>query len=247
MLNVWTTEAGDEHRQRWADEHRAAGIEVQLLDARRGARARAARPGARYGSLYPGDAHVDSLGFTQAVARAAAQAGARVVTGLDALPARTPGASGVRLDTTAGPIQASQVVVAAGVWSERLARDVGVLLPMWPAKGYHVEYAGVAAPQRPIFLGESRVVATPLEGRVRLAGTLEFGSDPDAVDYRRVDAITRAGASGSRASPGRRPAPSGAGRARSPPTACRWSAARRATSASSSPRATPCSASRWRR
>jgi D-amino-acid dehydrogenase len=29
---------------------------------------------------------------------------------------------------------------------------------------------------------------------VRLAGTLEFGTDPDAVDYRRVDAITRAGA-----------------------------------------------------
>ena len=86
------------------------------------------------------------------------------------------------------------MVVAAGVWSSKLARDAGVLLPLWPAKGYHVEYAGVPAPQRPIFLGESRVVATPLEGRVRLAGTLEFGTDPDAVDYRRVDAITRAGA-----------------------------------------------------
>jgi D-amino-acid dehydrogenase len=44
-----------------------------------------------------------------------------------------------------------------------------------------------------VFLGESRVVATPLAGRVRLAGTLEFGGDPDSVDYRRVDAISRAG------------------------------------------------------
>jgi D-amino-acid dehydrogenase len=193
VLNVWTTEAGDEHRRRWADEHRAAGIEVQLLDA---AEVRELEPlvrGARYGSLYPGDAHVDSLGFTQAAARAAVGAGARVLAGVDVLRL-VPGRASVRLDTTAGPVEASQVVIAAGVWSSRLARDAGVLLPMWPAKGYHVEYAGVPAPQRPIFLGESRVVATPLEGRVRLAGTLEFGSDPDAVDYRRVDAITRAGA-----------------------------------------------------
>jgi D-amino-acid dehydrogenase len=193
VLNVWTTEAGDEHRRRWADEHRAAGIEVQLLDA---AEVRELEPlvrGARYGSLYPGDAHVDSLGFTQAAARAAEGAGARVIAGVDVLRL-VPRPASVRLDTTAGPVEASQVVIAAGVWSSRLARDAGVLLPMWPAKGYHVEYAGVPAPQRPIFLGESRVVATPLEGRVRLAGTLEFGSDPDAVDYRRVDAITRAGA-----------------------------------------------------
>src|SRR5262249_35203827 len=91
------------------------------------------------------------------------------------------------------PIVASQVVIAAGVWSERLARDAGVRLPMWPAKGYHVEYAGIEAPRRPVFLGESRVVATPLAGRVRLAGTLEFGGDPDSGDYRRADAISRAG------------------------------------------------------
>jgi D-amino-acid dehydrogenase len=192
VLNVWTTEGGEAWRQRWADEHRAAGIEVQLLD---GDEVRELEPlvlGARCGSLYPGDAHVDSLGFTQAAARAAERAGAQVVTGLDVI--RIAATSGdVRLDTTAGPITATQVVIAAGVWSERLAKDVGVVVPMWPAKGYLVEYAGVAAPRRPVFLGESRVVATPLEGRVRLAGTLEFGSDPEAVDYRRVDAITRAG------------------------------------------------------
>jgi D-amino-acid dehydrogenase len=193
VLNVWATEAGDEHRRRWADEHRAAGIEVQLLDADEVRELEPLARGARYGSLYPGDAHVDSLEFVQVVARAAETAGARVVAGVDVLRL-VPGPAGVRIDTTAGPVEATQVVVAAGVWSSRLARDAGVLLPMWPAKGYHVEYAGVPAPRRPLFLGESRVVATPLAGRVRLAGTLEFGSDPDAVDYRRVDAITRAGA-----------------------------------------------------
>jgi D-amino-acid dehydrogenase len=192
VLNVWTTEAGGEWRQRWADEHRAAGIEVQMLDADEVREVEPLAIGARYGSLYPGDAHVDSLEYVQAVARAAEAAGARVATGIDTIRI-VPGPGEVRLDTTAGSIAAKQVVVSAGVWSGKLARDAGVHLPMWPAKGYHVEYGGIPAPRRPIFLGESRVVATPLAGRVRLAGTLEFGSDPDSVDYRRVDAISRAG------------------------------------------------------
>ena len=213
MLNVWTSEEGDEWRQRWASEHRAAGIEVQMLDADEVRELEPLVRGARYGSLYPGDAHVDSLGFVQAVARAAEQAGTRIATGVDTLRI-APGRGDVRLDTTTGPIVASQVVIAAGVWSERLARDAGVRLPMWPAKGYHVEYAGIPAPRRPVFLGESRVVATPLAGRVRLAGTLEFGGDPDSVDYRRVDAISRAGVERLQGVAARRRARSGADRGR---------------------------------
>jgi D-amino-acid dehydrogenase len=194
VLNVWTTAAGLEHRDRWAAEHRAAGIDVQLLDA---AQTREAEPllrDAAGGSLYPGDAHVDSLAYTEAVAAAATARGARVVTGVDVLRLRPPSAS-VTIDTTAGPIVAEQVVIAAGAWSSRLAHDVGVALPIAFAKGYHVEYPDVPAPRRPVFLGETRVVATPLAGRVRLAGTLEFGGHPDAVDHRRVDAIERAAAS----------------------------------------------------
>jgi D-amino-acid dehydrogenase len=36
-------------------------------------------------------------------------------------------------------------------------------------------------------------VATPLAGRLRIAGTLEIGTDPDSIDTRRVDAIREAG------------------------------------------------------
>ncbi|WP_028064189.1 NAD(P)/FAD-dependent oxidoreductase [Solirubrobacter soli] len=193
LLNVWASEAGGEQARRWAREHRAAGIEVQLLDADEIRELEPLVRGARHGSLYPGDAHVDSLGFTEAVARAAQRAGARLATGVDTIRI-VPGPTGVRLDTTSGAIHASQVVIATGVWSERLARDAGVELPMCAAKGYHVEYQATATPGRPVYLGETRVVATPLEGRIRLAGTLEFGSDPDAVDYRRIDAIQRFGA-----------------------------------------------------
>src|SRR5690242_13337932 len=120
LLNVWLTEAGESHRTRWTDEHRSAGMKVQLLDA---GEVRELEPlvlGARCGSFYPEEAHVDSLRFTQAVASAAEGAGARIATGVDTLRI-APDRRGVRLDTTAGAIQAYQVVIAAGVWSDRLA------------------------------------------------------------------------------------------------------------------------------
>jgi D-amino-acid dehydrogenase len=41
-------------------------------------------------------------------------------------------------------------------------------------------------------MAERRVVATPLEGRLRLAGTLELTGTDQGVDARRVDAIVAA-------------------------------------------------------
>ncbi len=247
VLNVWTTEAGDEHRHRWADEHRAAGIEVQLLDAGEVSELEPLARGARYGSLYPGDAHVDSLEFVQVVARAAETAGARVAhrhrrPAADAGAVRRPARHHRGADPgLAGRRGRRRLVVAAG---SRRRRDAADVARQGLPRGVH---RGAAAPQRPIFLGESRVVATPLQGRLRLAGTLEFGSDPDAVDYRRVDAITRAGAERLDGLAGA--TPTAVWRGPRPVTADGMPMVGRApgTSASSSPRATRCSASRWRR
>jgi D-amino-acid dehydrogenase len=85
------------------------------------------------------------------------------------------------------------VVVATGVWSPELARDFGARLPIEGGKGYHVDLeAREGDPELPIWLHESRVVITPLGARVRLAGTLELTGTDDAVDARRVRAITDA-------------------------------------------------------
>jgi D-amino-acid dehydrogenase len=69
-----------------------------------------------------------------------------------------------------------------------------VTLPLHGAKGYHVEFDGLEGTVRqPVYLYETRVVATPLAGRLRLAGTLELGSDPEAVGRRRIAAVVAAG------------------------------------------------------
>ncbi|MGA0121647.1 MAG: NAD(P)/FAD-dependent oxidoreductase [Gaiellales bacterium] len=149
--------------------------------------------GATHGALAPGDGHVDSLLLTERLADGARARGVEIAEGVEVLRVDRSGPR-IRLETTAGAIAADHVVVAAGVWTRRFAADVGLALPITPAKGYHVEFAGaVDDARRPIYFSDAHCVATPLEGRLRIAGTLEIGTDPYAVDLRRVDALREAG------------------------------------------------------
>jgi D-amino-acid dehydrogenase len=192
-LNIWSGPDAEAERAALVEETRHAGLAIEELDA---AGVAALEPSVRpgmIGAIAPGDGHVDSLVFTQRVADGARNAGAEVLEGVEVIRIDRTGAR-IRLETTAGAIVAERLVIAAGVWSRRFAGDLGLGLPISPAKGYHVEFAGVAPEaQRPIYLSSSRCVATPLEGRLRIAGTLEIGTDTSTIDLRRVEALREAG------------------------------------------------------
>ncbi|GAA2323473.1 FAD-dependent oxidoreductase [Streptomyces cuspidosporus] len=82
------------------------------------------------------------------------------------------------------------VLLAAGVGTGRMARQLGVPPPIRPGKGYSVDYAPAPVELRTsLTLEDARVAVTPLDGVVRLAGTMEFGGLEEKVNPRRVAAI----------------------------------------------------------
>ncbi len=86
--------------------------------------------------------------------------------------------------------KANEVILAAGAWSASLARQIGVDLPIQPAKGYSVTYSNpVETPDRPYVYTESKVAVTPMDGQVRCAGTLELAGFDGSVDTRRAKPI----------------------------------------------------------
>ena len=92
-------------------------------------------------------------------------------------------------------IVAESVVVAAGAWTPRLLRPLGVRLPIAAGKGYSIDLSPQPLPEpvrRPLYLHESRVAITPLEGMIRLAGTMEFSGLNHDVRRERVTAIANA-------------------------------------------------------
>src|SRR3989338_9636389 len=106
-----------------------------------------------------------------------------------------PGGSVRSAGTARGRFAADHFVLAAGAWSPRLARRLGVKLPIQPAKGYSVTMGRPArCPRMPVFFQETKVLATPWPSGFRLGGTMEFSGFDPAKSSIRISALHRAAA-----------------------------------------------------
>ena len=73
-------------------------------------------------------------------------------------------------------IACDAVVLAAGVWSGPLASQLGLRVPLESERGYHLElWEPMIMPRSPVMIASGKFVATPMDGRLRLAGIVEFG------------------------------------------------------------------------
>ena len=202
-LNVYETERGFDAGR---SEASGAGLRSQTLTGREAAELEPALVGPVAGAIFhPDELSGDPLDFVRVVGRAAGEAGAKIRTRTEVLSLRAGGGRIARVETTRGPLAAETVVLAAGAWTPRVARGLSLTIPIEGGKGYHVDYETAGGdPRIPIFLQEARVIATPLPGRLRLAGTLELAGLDLSVDQRRLAAIERAGRRRVRGVDGRR-------------------------------------------
>jgi len=80
------------------------------------------------------------------------------------------------IKTSNGLIDCDTVVVAAGIWSKTLAAKLGLKVSMETERGYHIELINPSVmPRSPMMLASGKFVITPMEGRMRCAGIVEFG------------------------------------------------------------------------
>jgi D-amino-acid dehydrogenase len=86
-------------------------------------------------------------------------------------------------------VPASSVVIAAGAHSVPVARTLGARLPMTAGKGYSFSVASAREPRAPMYLLETKAGVTPMAGRVRIAGTIEFSGINQRLDPRRIRAL----------------------------------------------------------
>lgn len=141
------------------------------------------------GILCPDQMHLDPDSFVDGLHRAINALGVPVVKYRPVLDV-TIGRGEVRITTNRGTITAEQVVAAAGVGTARIAARLGQRIPLRFGKGYGYDLAAPAVPlRRAVYLTEAKVAATPLDRGMRLAGTMEFGGDPDRLDARRAAGI----------------------------------------------------------
>ncbi|SDZ79587.1 D-amino-acid dehydrogenase [Rubrimonas cliftonensis] len=133
-------------------------------------------PAMGFGVRLDGHGRISDPGaYVAALAREAVRLGARVLRGaVEDVALQGGRVVGVRVDGETIPCEAA--ALTAGAWSGPLARRLGVAAPLESERGYHLELWGPSAmPRGPIMVSAGKFVATPMEGRLRLAGVVEFG------------------------------------------------------------------------
>lgn len=104
----------------------------------------------------------------------------------------TNGAQAVAVHSGSGRHEASAVVVAAGAWSAPFVRQLGDRIVFDTERGYHVEIASPAVmPSRPVMWAEGKLFATPMDGRLRGAGTVELAGLDAPPTWKRADLLLR--------------------------------------------------------
>ncbi|GAA1627464.1 NAD(P)/FAD-dependent oxidoreductase [Georgenia ruanii] len=195
---------------------RAAGqpVDAELLDgAQLRALAPALSPAVTAGIRLSGTRFIDPPRYMLALADAVVAAGVELREGVrvlavdggtDTRPAlvRTrptrpvPGGS----ETEAPParrdgeeiLPADVVVLATGAWLGELARPFGVRMVVQAGRGYSFSIPVDPMPSMPLYFPTQRVACTPLGGRYRVAGMMEFRRPGDPLDPRRITAIVDA-------------------------------------------------------
>ncbi|QHQ36336.1 NAD(P)/FAD-dependent oxidoreductase [Algicella marina] len=117
----------------------------------------------------------DPGAYVQALAAHVKRQGGRILKGDVTDFVRENGrVTGVHISGTTLP--ADKVVITTGAWSKPLAARLGLSIPLESERGYHLElWEPSVMPRAPVMIASGKFVATPMEGRLRLAGILEFG------------------------------------------------------------------------
>jgi D-amino-acid dehydrogenase len=98
----------------------------------------------------------------------------------------------VRIHSSVGSITSDAAVVAAGIWTREICRQADVDLNLFPGKGYSFSVTMERTPRQLVHLGDAHVVVNPMHNKIRVAGTMEFDSNHDRFDPRRVAAVISA-------------------------------------------------------
>jgi len=176
LLMLCKTSHALEEEAKMATQANSLGVPAEVLDAKQTA---ALDPGIQIdiaGAVYfPLDCHLTTQHFMAALQKQTESLGVRFVWGDEALDLGTESGQAHAVKTRQASIEADEFVLCGGSWSSEFARAVGLQIPMQAGKGYSLTLPKPRQlPQICSICTEARVAVTPMDGELRVGGTMEI-------------------------------------------------------------------------
>ncbi len=129
--------------------------------------------------------------YVQQLALAYEKGGGKIIKGtVEDFIIEQQAITGIRSD--GNTLDCSATVVATGAWSKALMKKLGCSIPLESERGYHIElYNPSVMPKMPCMIASGKFVMTPMDGRLRIAGMVEFGGLIAGANKAPIDFLRR--------------------------------------------------------
>ena len=190
MMLCKTQQMLDEEAE-MAEQGAGLGIETRVLDAKELAtldpRIRMDVAGAVY---FPQDCHLSPNRFLAGLRNEVEKAGGKIVWNSEVVRLETRADKVRAVHTETDSFVADDFVIATGVWTSGIVRDLKWKLPMQAGKGYSVTVEKPPVlPDICSILCEARIAVTPMNGALRFGGTMEIAGLDQSINRRRLAGI----------------------------------------------------------
>lgn len=203
ILHFYTSQAEFDAAQEPARVMREHGCELDMKTADECVAIEPALAASRHrivgGSMTPSDESGDAHRFTQQLAERCAEAGVQFhyntrIVGIERQGGSVAAVRTASVEGVVSELKADSYVLCLGSFSAGLARELGISLNIYPAKGYSVTLP-VQDPAKAYSVSltddEYKLVFSRLGDRLRIAGTAELNGYDNSLNLVRCEAIVR--------------------------------------------------------
>ncbi|MCX6854937.1 MAG: FAD-dependent oxidoreductase [Verrucomicrobia bacterium] len=139
------------------------------------------------------DCHLSPGRFLAAMEQELQNSGVKFIWGAEVTGFEKESDRITAVKTTQGDIASDEFVLASGVWSDEMSRELKLALPMQAGKGYSLTVTQPRQlPELCSICTEARIAVTPMDGTLRFGGTMEIAGINETINSRRVRGIVRA-------------------------------------------------------
>ncbi|MEL7003215.1 MAG: FAD-dependent oxidoreductase [Bacteroidota bacterium] len=191
LMMLYQTESTQVEEEHVADQARRLGIEVDNLNADEvQALETDFQMNVRGGVHYFSDAHLDPGMFMGALKNYLIKSGVDIHMNTSFQAFLATGKKLTHVLTNKGPFESEKVIIAAGTWSQELARRLKLHIPLQGGKGYSLTVKNSPLQLKiPSILCEKKIAMTPMGNNLRIAGTMEIAGTNRNVSANRLQGI----------------------------------------------------------
>ena len=190
LLMLCNSEKGFDSEVKIAEIARKAGLKVEVLNKKEVQKLEPKISLNIFGAInYINDSHCTPTEFMEEMKAFLLKLGVVIYKNEEVIDIKIKNSTVVEVRTKTQTLKADEFVLAAGTWTSKFLKKIGVDLLLQAGKGYCINSLKSTNIKMPAILVESNAAVTPMNGFTRFAGTMEIAGFNTVINKARVEAI----------------------------------------------------------